>query len=95
MCVKNFAVKIFDGTTCCVVTTDTDCLLNKNAAAVLGLQANFRFEYAPQLVDKNEDDAAMISLLIDVDYALQKYVTKTCEDLGIDLEVFRNGTRGS
>ena len=45
---KPYAVPTVDGTGC-VITTDTSCLLNKNAAAALDLQGSFRFEYCPQL----------------------------------------------
>lgn len=87
---KQYAVVVKDGSTC-VVTTDTNCLRNVNAAAVLRLQAGFRFEYATplrraEMVDEEDDEELddKDSFAYDIEYALLVHVNGICSDLEHD-----------
>ena len=84
---KPYCVPVFDGTSC-VVTTDVSCLSNKNAAAVLSLQAGFRYEYCPKrtMDDLTEDDVmeeGEWSFFSEIDHALREHVMGICEEFDV------------
>lgn len=70
---------------------DTDCLRNANTAAVLRLQAGFRFEYAPPLrkpdryedQDEEEHDATD-SLADDIEHPLLEHDDGICHELDLE-----------
>jgi len=82
---KPYRVPLVDGFLS-VVTTDTSCLRNKNAAAVLGLQAKFRADYCPRRsaeeygceVAEGEDEIEVV-LFADMEHALTEHVSDLCE----------------
>lgn len=86
---KPFQVPIFDGSSC-VLTTDTTCLRNINAAAVLALQAKFRYEYCPRrsnTEDEMDDDEVQVdfevSFLSDIEFELKEHVSALCEEFEV------------
>ena len=78
---KEYTVELASGKWC-VVTSDTRCIRNKNAAAVLDLQANFRYEYAQKVI--NDDDVEVEnSFYNDIGFALREYVDDLCAEFKI------------
>ena len=80
---KPFVVPIHNGPPC-VVTTDTRCLRNANAAAVLSLQAGFRFEYVPPLSRGDIDDDVERTFADDVESALEEHMFSLCAEFRVD-----------